>query len=84
MISGVCPLLVEADIAARRQARALKSAFSAKPPAISQAGPAQRRIVEHHSFSAVSTSWTHNTVPSIFKYSPHKLIRGELSLATHE
>jgi hypothetical protein len=33
----------------------------------------QHRIIEHLSYSAVSTSWAHNTVPSIFKYSPHKL-----------
>ena len=30
MISGVCPLLVEADIAARRQSKSLMTAPSAK------------------------------------------------------
>jgi exonuclease III len=42
------------------------------------------RIVEHLSFSAFSTSWTHNTVPSIFNYSPHQLIHGALGVTVHE
>jgi hypothetical protein len=45
---------------------------------------AQHRIIEHFSYSAFSTSWTHNTVPSAFKYSPHQLIRGALGMTVFE
>jgi hypothetical protein len=45
---------------------------------------AQRRIIEHLSFSAVSTSWAHNSAPSIFKNSPHQLIRGALCVTVFE
>jgi hypothetical protein len=46
--------------------------------------PGQRPIIEHHSFSAFSTSWAHNSVPSIFNYSPQQLISIALGVTVLE